>query len=253
MLWPNSHCGLPDLSWPKQLDRCFVTAIRSEQSDRFTITYVVIVVRLPSSGRFSRSNNNTYPVPPGSVAKAEPPVQVVQQVRPENEGQQVPLPVAAQQEAPPQGLRFEDVRRMIEDDLAQRRPEAPRYTKPYPPEIDRTPLPRNYRLPEFILLSGDGQATSIEHIGHFTAQCREVDLDAQKLHLFVHSLTGTAFSWFINLPPNSVRDWSNMERIFHEHFYQTNQEITVTELVRISLASDESPRDHMQRFKTCRN
>ena len=194
-----------------------------------------------------------YLVPPSSVATAEPPVQVAQQVRPQNEGQQVPLLVTAQQEAPPQGLRFEDVRRMIKDGLAQRRPEVPRYTKPYPPEIDRTPLPQNYRLPEFILFSGDGQTSSIEHIGCLTAQCREADSDAQKLRLFVHSLTGAAFSWFINLPPNSVRDWSDMERIFPEHFYQTNQEITVAELARMSQASDESPRDYLQRFKTCRN
>ncbi|XP_021829945.1 uncharacterized protein LOC110770168 [Prunus avium] len=142
---------------------------------------------------------------------------------------------------------------MIEDGLTQRRPEAPRYTKPYPPEIDRTPLSRNYRLPEFMLFSGDGQTSSIEHIGRFTAQCGEADSDAQKLRLFVHSLTGAAFSWFINLPPNSVRDWSYMERIFHEHFYQTNREITVAELARMSQASDESPRDYLQRFKTCRN
>ncbi|CAL2247238.1 unnamed protein product [Prunus armeniaca] len=44
-----------------------------------------------------------------------------------------------------------------------------------------------------------------------------------------------------------------MERIFHEHFYQTNREITVAELARMSQASDESPRDYLQRFKTCRN
>ncbi|CAL2246492.1 unnamed protein product [Prunus armeniaca] len=44
-----------------------------------------------------------------------------------------------------------------------------------------------------------------------------------------------------------------METIFHEHFYQTNREITVAELVRMSQASDESPRDYLQRFKTCRN
>ncbi|CAL9001612.1 unnamed protein product [Prunus brigantina] len=52
-------------------------------------------------------------------------------------------------------------------------------------------------------------------------QCGEVDSDAHKLRLFVHSLTGAAFSWFINLPPNS--------------------------------AADESPCDYLQRFKTCRN
>ncbi|CAL9011420.1 unnamed protein product [Prunus brigantina] len=100
-----------------------------------------------------------------------------QHSQPQNEGQQVPRPVATQQEAPTQGLRFEDVRQMIEDGLAQRRPEAPMYTRPYPSEIDRTPLPRNYRLPEFTLFSGDGQTFSIEHIGHFMAQCGESDSD----------------------------------------------------------------------------
>ncbi|XP_021807496.1 uncharacterized protein LOC110751355 [Prunus avium] len=44
-----------------------------------------------------------------------------------------------------------------------------------------------------------------------------------------------------------------MERIFHEHFYHTNREITVAELARMSQASDELPRDYLQRFKTCRN
>ncbi|CAL9025565.1 unnamed protein product, partial [Prunus brigantina] len=44
-----------------------------------------------------------------------------------------------------------------------------------------------------------------------------------------------------------------MERTFHEHFYQTNREITVAELARMSQATDESPRDYLQRFKTCRN
>ncbi|BFG20908.1 hypothetical protein CerSpe_071820 [Prunus speciosa] len=129
-----------------------------------------------------------------SVIQTEPLVQMVPQIRPQNDPQQVPLLNAAQQEAPHQGLRFEDVRRMIEDGLAQRRSDMPRNTRPYPPEIDRVLLPRNYRLPEFMLFSGDGQTSSIEHIGRFTAQCGEADSDAQKLRLFVHSLTGAAFS-----------------------------------------------------------
>ncbi|XP_021831891.1 uncharacterized protein LOC110771847 [Prunus avium] len=137
---------------------------------------------------------------------------MAQQARPQNEVLQATRPYAAQQEAPPQGIRLKDVRRMIEDGLAQRRPDMPRYTRPYSPEIDWIPLPRNYRLPEFMLFSGDGQTSSIEHIGRFTAQCGEADSDAQRLRLFVHSLTGAAFSWFINLPPNSIRDWSDMER-----------------------------------------
>ncbi|CAL8162373.1 unnamed protein product [Prunus armeniaca] len=221
-LWPSRHLGPSNL-----------TATLSQQYGQSNPTVSPLHTSLLPSGSYLQYSSaiptmshmnpgqtyDAYLVPPNSVATAEPPVQVAQQVRLQNEGQQVPRLISAQQEAPPQGLRFEDVRRMIEDGLTQRRPEAPGYTKPYPPEIDRTPLPRNYRLPEFILFSGDEQTSSIEHIGRFTAQCGEADSDAQKLRLFIHSLTGAAFSWFINLPSNSVRDWSDMERIFHEHFY----------------------------------
>ncbi|CAL8175396.1 unnamed protein product [Prunus armeniaca] len=58
--WPSSHRGRPDPSRPKQRDRCFVTAIQLEQSDRFTITGVVISVRLPPSVWLGHSNSNTY-------------------------------------------------------------------------------------------------------------------------------------------------------------------------------------------------
>ncbi|CAL9005866.1 unnamed protein product [Prunus brigantina] len=80
------------------------------------------------------------------------------QARPQNDGQQVQQPIVAQQEAhpPSRGLRFKDVRRMIEDGLAQKRQEVP-------------------------------------------------------------------------------------------------SEGTVTELARMSQATNESPRDYLQRFKTCRN
>ena len=71
--------------------------------------------------------------------------------------------------------------------MAQRRSEAPRYTKPYPPKIDRMSLPKNYRLPKFMLFSEDGHTSSIELIGRFTAQCGEADSDAQKLRLFLLS------------------------------------------------------------------
>ncbi|CAL8119771.1 unnamed protein product [Prunus armeniaca] len=74
-----------------------------------------------------------YLVPPSSVATAEHPVQVAQQVRPQNEGQQVPRPVVAQQEAPPQDPLIEDARRTTKDDSAQRRPGAASSTELYPP------------------------------------------------------------------------------------------------------------------------
>ncbi|CAL9020603.1 unnamed protein product [Prunus brigantina] len=44
--------------------------------------------------------HGAYLVPPGSVATAEPPVQVAQQIRPMNEGQQVPRPVRPSKKHP---------------------------------------------------------------------------------------------------------------------------------------------------------
>ncbi|CAL2229318.1 unnamed protein product [Prunus armeniaca] len=58
--WPCSHRGRPDPSWPKQRDRCFVTAVLSEQSNRFAVTSVFIFVTLPPSVWSAHSNSNTY-------------------------------------------------------------------------------------------------------------------------------------------------------------------------------------------------
>ncbi|CAL9025566.1 unnamed protein product, partial [Prunus brigantina] len=187
---PSSYFGRTHPSWREQYACCFVTTVQAEQPGHSISADVVIFPGFSPPLRCGRRNGTVH-TPRSNSGRA------YGTNRPNDNGRT----------PHPGGLRLEDVRRMIEDGLAQRRPETPRYTKPYPPEIDRTPLPRNYRLPEFTLFSGDGHTSSIEHIGRFTAQCGEADSDAHKLRLFVHSLTGAAFSWFINLPPNSVRDW----------------------------------------------
>ncbi|CAL9024990.1 unnamed protein product [Prunus brigantina] len=101
---PSSHLGRPDPSWPKQRACCFLTAIRSEQSDRFTITGAVISLDshlhygsaiLTAAHTHPGQTHGAYLVPPGSIATAEPPIEGAQQQRPQNEGQQVPRPVAA--------------------------------------------------------------------------------------------------------------------------------------------------------------
>ncbi|CAL8175041.1 unnamed protein product [Prunus armeniaca] len=73
-----------------------------------------------------------YLVPPSLIAMAKSPVQAAQQVRPQNEGQQVPRAVVAQHEAPPQDPPTEDARRKTKDDSTQRRPGAANYTELYP-------------------------------------------------------------------------------------------------------------------------
>jgi hypothetical protein len=43
--------------------------------------------------------------------------------------------------------------------------------------------------------------------------------DVLKLRMFSLSLSGTAFTWFTSLAPNSIFTWVQLEAKFHEYFY----------------------------------
>ncbi|XP_062014224.1 uncharacterized protein LOC133730694 [Rosa rugosa] len=110
-------------------------------------------------------------------------------------------------------VRLNEFQNLVEDlmGVLPRRVERPSYAKLYPAYIDTTSYPAGYRIPSFTLFSGDAYQCTVEHIGRFTAQYGEASSDDNKLRLFVHSLTGPVFTWFINLPPNSVNSWREME------------------------------------------
>ena len=84
-----------------------------------------------------------------------------------------------------------------------RRIGRPVYRRPYGDDIERIPLPRGFRVPNFTTFSGDGDQSTVEHIGRFIVQCVEYGGRGDLLlKLFPSSLTGVAFSWYINLPAN---------------------------------------------------
>jgi hypothetical protein len=57
----------------------------------------------------------------------------------------------------------------------------------------------------------DGK-TTLEHVGQFIFQCGEARAnDALKLKMFHLSLSGTAFTWFTSLAPNSIFTWAQLE------------------------------------------
>ncbi|OMO99378.1 reverse transcriptase [Corchorus capsularis] len=95
--------------------------------------------------------------------------------------------------------------------------------------------------------------STVEHLGRFPIQCGEANTGFQKLRLFPNSLTGVAFTWYINLPPNSVTTWEEMERLFHTQFYKTEPEISMVDLSRLSQRKGESAEDYIARFKKMRN
>ena len=77
--------------------------------------------------------------------------------------------------------------------------------------------------------------------------------NALRVRLFSLSLTGTAFSWFSSLPPNSVRSWNELEQKFHDHFYSGVNEAKLTDLTSVSQGRDESIHDYFTRFKYVKN
>ena len=130
----------------------------------------------------------------------------------------------------------------------------PMYTKPYIDAVDNEHFPKGYRVPEFHTFSGeDPKESTIEHVARFQVQCGEAGTrDDWKLRLFPNSLTGTAFAWYINLPPNSVYAWRQMEDLFHQQFYRVEPEVTMTDISGLRQLPDEKVETYLARFKKAR-
>jgi hypothetical protein len=92
-----------------------------------------------------------------------------------------------------------------------------RLPKVIPDYYDRFPYPRGYRVPKFSKFTGEDGKITLEHIGQFIFQCGEASAnDALKFRMFPLSLSGTAFTWFTSLTPNSIFTWAQLEQKFHE-------------------------------------
>ena len=69
------------------------------------------------------------------------------------------------------------------------------------------------------------------------------------MRLFSLSLTGTAFSWFSSLAPNSISSWEQLEQKFHDHFFSGNYELKLSNLTSVKQIRDESVNDYIRRFR----
>jgi hypothetical protein len=93
-----------------------------------------------------------------------------------------------------------------------------------------------------------------EHISQYLAQLGEViSIDALTVHLISLSLTGTAFSWFSSLLPNSIDSWEQLEHKFHDHFYSPKNELKWSDLTSVRQSRDESVNDYIRRFRDTKN
>jgi hypothetical protein len=85
-------------------------------------------------------------------------------------------------------------------------------------------------------------------------QCGEASAnDALKLRMFPLSLSGTTFTGFISLTPNSIFTWAQLEQKFHEYFYFGDTELRLSHLTAIKQKHNESTTDYIRRFRDTRN
>ena len=115
--------------------------------------------------------------------------------------------------------------------------------------FDSVAYPIGFRLPEFVKFSGEDTRSTFEHISQYLAQLGEAgSINKLKVCLFSLSLTGTAFSLFSSLAPNSIGSWEQLEQKFHEHFFCGHDDLN-SHLTSVRQSRDESVNDYIRRFR----
>jgi len=94
----------------------------------------------------------------------------------------------------------------------------------------------------------------MEHVNRFNIQCGEAaNRDELRVRLFSSSLSRSAFTWFISLPPNSVITWADIEKQFHKYFFSRVCEKKLINLVRLRQRNNESVESFVQRLRDIKN
>lgn len=167
----------------------------------------------------------------------------------------IPVPVPNQVQMPNQeGLRAQLVD-IIQDMYGPglRRPERPIFRSPFPVWINEMALPRNVRVPNLTLYSGEENQSILEHMGRFTLQIGDLGINQfYKMKMFPSSLTRNVFTWFINLPHNSVTTWQELEEQFHAQFFRTEPEVSMADLAKLKQEPNETAEQFLARFKKVR-
>ena len=89
-----------------------------------------------------------------------------------------------------------------------------------------------------------------QHIYYFKSQMGNVvDNDAILARLFIGTLKGLAFEWFMKLPKGSIKTWGDLEKLFLTRFFEDDSEITIPTLLATKQRKGESVKAFMERFQ----
>jgi hypothetical protein len=73
------------------------------------------------------------------------------------------------------------------------------------------------------------------------------------MRMFPLSLSGTPFTWFTSLAPNSIFTWAQLEQKFQEYFYSGDTVLRLSHLSAIKQKHNEPAVDYIRRFRDTRN
>jgi len=120
--------------------------------------------------------------------------------------------------------------------------------RPYPVEWDLVSYPPKFKAPT--LQAFDGKGSPNQHIYYFKSQTENViNNNAILAHLFIDTLKGIAFEWFIKLSEGSIKNWDDLEKLFLTRFFEDDSEITMPTLLATKQRKGESVKAFMKRFQ----
>ncbi|KAL0367323.1 UNVERIFIED_CONTAM: hypothetical protein Sradi_3622400 [Sesamum radiatum] len=122
------------------------------------------------------------------------------------------------------------------------------YSKLYTKRINALRMPMGYQPPKLRQFNGKGNPR--QHIAHFIETCNNAGTGGDILvKQFVRSLKGNAFDWYIDLEPESIDRWDEMEKKFLSRFYSTRQTVSMVELTNTRQWKDEPIIDYINRWR----
>ncbi|KAK2444838.1 hypothetical protein QL285_015833 [Trifolium repens] len=114
----------------------------------------------------------------------------------------------------------------------------------------QTELTRGWKIPKFTKFAGDTNESTVEHISRYMAEAGNLaNNEDLRMKFFPNSLTKNAFTWFTTLPPHSIHNWTQLERLFHEQFYMGQSRISLKELASMKRKTLEAIDDYLNRFR----
>ena len=67
--------------------------------------------------------------------------------------------------------------------------------------------------------------------------------------MFIDTLKGLAFEWFMKLPEGSIKNWDDLEKLFLMCFFEDDSEIIIPTLLAMRQQKGESVKAFVERFQ----